>query len=153
RQHQPALMKNPAGFYTDLLPILQDADLAMVNVECVLTDDDLPPLVKDGINLRVPRSMIAGLSEVPFHLACLANNHALDYGVAGRRQTQERLELHRIRTVGAGLCAETAEQASIWQFGTTRLAVVNVAEGEEARTTEGGPGVAALDLSRLREQF
>ena len=152
-EQQRAISENPARFYHDLLPILQDTNLRLVNVECVLTDDDLPPLLKDGINIRLPACMIVGLSAVPFDLACLANNHILDYGAAGLQQTLGLLERYHIQTVGAGLCAATAERASIWQFGSTRLAVVNVAEAEEARSVDGGPGVAALDLARLRTQL
>jgi hypothetical protein len=150
---QQAMIENSLGFYGDLLPIMQGADLAMVNLECVLTDDDLQPIVKDGISIRVPTSAIAGLSIVPFHLACLANNHTFDYGAEGLTKTQELLERHHIRSVGAGLCIEEAEKARILQFGNTRLAVVNVAEGEEARSVNGGPGVASLDLPRLQAQL
>ncbi|TEU22154.1 MAG: CapA family protein [Anaerolineales bacterium] len=150
---EQAIIENPLGFHGDLLPIMQEADLAMVNLECVLTDDDLQPIVKDGIAVQLPTSTIAGLSIVPFHLACLANNHTCDYGIEGLTKTQELLERHHIRSVGAGLCAKEAEKARFFQFGNTRLAVVNVAEGEEGRSLNGGPEVASLDLSRLRGQL
>jgi hypothetical protein len=149
----PALMSDPPGFYGDLLPIMQETDLAVVNLESVLTDDGLQPIMKDGIAIQLPTCAIAGLSIVPFHLACLANNHIFDYGAEGLIKTQELLERHHIRSVGAGLCAEEAERARFLQFGNTQLAVVNVAEGEEARSLNGGPGVASLDLSRLRAQL
>lgn len=150
---EQAIAESPLGFYGDLLPMMQETDLAVVNLECVLMDDDLQPIVKDGIAIQVPTSTIAGLSIVPFHLACLANNHTFDYGVEGLIETQKLLRRHHVQSVGAGLCAEEAEKARILQFGNTRLAVVNVAEGEEARSVNGGPGVASLDLSRLRAQL
>jgi len=150
---EQVIAEDPLGFYGDLLPIMQETDLAVVNLECILTGDDLQHIVKDGIAIQVPTSAIVGLSIVPFHLACLANNHTFDYGVEGLARTQELLERHHIQSVGAGLCAEEAERARIFQFGNTRLAVVNVAEGEEGRSASGGPGVASLDLSRLRGQL
>lgn len=152
-RNQRAIIEDPLGFYGDLLPIMQEADLAVVNLECVLTDDDLQPIVKDGIAMQLPTSAIAGLSVVPFHLACLANNHTFDYGTEGLSKTQELLERHHIRSIGAGLCAQEMEGAKIFQFGNTRLAVVNVAEGEEARSVNGGPWVASLDVPHLRAQL
>jgi hypothetical protein len=151
--HQQAIVENPCGFYGDLLPIIQGADLTIVNLEGVLTDDNLQPIAKDGIILHLPTKTITGLSIVPFHLACIANNHIFDYGTEGLIRTQKILERHHIQSVGAGLCAEEAEKARFFQFGNTRLAVVNVAEGEEARPLNGGPGIASLDLPRLQAQL
>lgn len=152
-EQQRAIIDDPAAFYGGLFPIIQSADLSIVNVECVLSDDALTPIVKDGIHIRVPTTTLPGLSSAPFHLGCLANNHIYDFGVEGLIQTKELLERRQIRTVGAGRSAEEAEQAAMFHFGEVRVAVVNVAEGEEARATNGGPGAGALDLDRLRTQI
>lgn len=151
--HVQAVRHSPAGFYGDLLPVLRDAELAVVNLENVLLDDALQPLVKDGEVMCAPTSAIHGLTGVPFHLACLANNHALDYGREGLTRTMELLAQQGIQCLGAGLSAEAAEAAKIFERGLTRLAVVNVAEGEEARSVDGGPGAASLDLVRLQSQL
>jgi hypothetical protein len=152
-ESRQTLIENPLGLYGDLLPIIQQTDLAVVNLEGVLIDDDLQPIVKDGIAIKIPTDAIAALSSVPFRLACLANNHIFDYGVEGLKKTRELLERHHIQSIGAGLCAHEATEAKCFQFGDTRLAVVNVAEGEEGRSVNGGPGVAPLDLSCLRAQL
>lgn len=152
-EQQRAIIDDPVAFYGGLLPIIQSADLSIVNVECVLSDDALTPIVKDGIHIRVPTTTLPGLSSAPFHLGCLANNHIYDFGVEGLIQTKELLERRQIRTVGAGRSAEEAEQAAMFHFGEVRVAIVNVAEGEEARATNGGPGAGSLDLNRLRTQI
>lgn len=152
-EQQRAIVDDPVAFYGGLFPIIRSADLSIVNVECVLSDDDLTPIVKDGIHIRLPSTTVSALSSVPFHLGCLANNHTYDFGLEGLIQTKELLERRQIRTVGAGRTAEEAEQAAMFHVGEVRVAVVNVAEGEEARATNGGPGVASLDLDRLRAQI
>lgn len=63
-------------------------------------------MVVDGIAMSLPASVVAGLSLVPFHLACMANNHAFDCGVEGLIRTKQLLERHQIRSIGAGLCRE-----------------------------------------------
>jgi poly-gamma-glutamate synthesis protein (capsule biosynthesis protein) len=152
-REQAQTIKDPARFYSDLLPILKEADLAVVNLEGVLSDGELQPIIKDGPVIRLPASLVSGLTLVPFHLACLANNHILDYGSEGLGGTMEVLARHGIQFVGAGLNGEAAEAAKIIEFGPTRLAVINVAEGEECRSVNGGPGAASLDLPRLQQQI
>jgi len=151
--HVTAMLDDPAGFYGDLLPILQDADLAIVNLEAVPLDEDLPPIVKDGPAMRIPTAVVCGLTAAPFHLACLANNHVMDYGRDGLARTMELLTRNGVQCVGAGLNAEAAEAAKVFEVGPTRLAVLNVAEGEEARSVNGGSGAASLDGARLQGQL
>lgn len=152
-EHIQPIVENLSGFYGDLLPVIRQADLALVNLECVLSDRDDEPIVKDGIPLRLPARAVAGLAEVPFQVACLANNHIFDYGKAGLTETLDLLQRHYIQPIGAGLSAEEAKKVGFFQFGDTRLAIVNVAEGEEARSLNGGPGIAPLDLIPLKLQL
>lgn len=148
-----ALLADPAAYYGDVLPVLQKADLAIVNLEGVLGDDHSSPIVKDGMHIGLAAPLTAGLKAVPFHLACLANNHTLDYGPARLGAMQGILAREGIRSLGAGATPEAASAPAFWRFGETRLAVLNVAEGEEARAVNGGPGVAPLDLPALRQQI
>ena len=72
-EQQRAIIDDPEAFYGGLFPIIHSADLSAVNVECVLSDDALTPIVKDGIHIRLSTTTLSGLSSVPFHLGCLAN--------------------------------------------------------------------------------
>ena len=58
---------------------------------------------KSGAVFKGEPELVMGLTAVPFDVACLANNHVLDYGVAGLRETLAVLHRHDIQTVGAGL--------------------------------------------------
>jgi poly-gamma-glutamate synthesis protein (capsule biosynthesis protein) len=151
--HTSAIVQNPSKFYGDLLPILQDANLRVLNLECIITDNDLVPIIKDGETIAVPSSTIKGLTNVPFDLACMANNHTFDFAEEGLFNTLEFLKNKNIKTIGAGLCQEEVEKPAFFNFGKTRVAFVNVAEGEEASSENKNAGVASLNLSRLGSQL
>jgi hypothetical protein len=151
-EHFRAIMRDPMRFYGDLAAVLRDADLAIVNLECVLGNTGRP-VIKDGANLRLPASAVEGLVAAPFHLACLANNHSMDFGPEGLVYTRRLLAERGISSVGAGLNGQEAHQPFMTQVGDVRLAVVNAAEGEEGRSVDDGPGVGDLDQDRLVRQI
>lgn len=158
-QQQITIEENPESFYGDLLPVLRSSNLSIVNLEGVIANTPAQPIIKDGMGLRFPTNIITGLSSVPFHLACLANNHIFDYGVAGLNATLSLLSEKGIQTVGAGLDEITATTPWVDKVGNTRIGVLNIAEGEEARSKNGGPGAASVDkiavtkqLQRLKEE-
>ncbi|HVN53100.1 MAG TPA: CapA family protein [Anaerolineaceae bacterium] len=148
-----SLIIDPVSYYGDLLPILRSGDLAIVNVEGAITDADLLPIQKDGVSIRIPTDLLTGLSVVPFHLACLANNHSFDYGLAGFLSTKKELSRKGINVVGAGETAQETLAPQFFSFGETRFALLNIAEGEEGRFTGGGAGVASLDLVKICAQI
>jgi poly-gamma-glutamate synthesis protein (capsule biosynthesis protein) len=141
------------AYLGDMLPVLRGADLAIMNLECVLADDDTTRISKAGPILRRPTESITTLSSVPFQFACLANNHVFDMGEPGLRATLEALDENRIAHVGAGTSAASARQAVRLRVGSTSLTIINVAEGEEAKSLADGPGVAPLDVDHVRQQI
>jgi len=98
---------NPESVYGDMLPVLRRADLRIVNCECALTSFQ-KPVWKSGAVFKGEPAHVEGLAAVPFEVACLANNHVFDYGVAGFRESLMLLQRSGIRTVGAGLTEEQA---------------------------------------------
>src|SRR5512134_1785792 len=70
---------DPEAVYGDLLPLLRGADLRVVNCECALTRSTRP-VWKSGAVFKGEPAHVRGLTAVPFEVACLANNHVLDYG-------------------------------------------------------------------------
>jgi poly-gamma-glutamate synthesis protein (capsule biosynthesis protein) len=124
----------------------------MINVEGVVGEPSGGFIDKDGPPLRISPDCLSMLSAVPVTVACLANNHTVDYGLDGLAETIERLEHAGLATVGADLDAERAVRPYRVRVSGTSVAVVNIAEGEEARS-RGGYGVAALDLSAASERI
>ena len=138
---------HPEALYGDLLPVLRRADLRIVNLECALTDADTP-VWKSGAVFKGAPEHVLGLTAVPFDVACLANNHVLDYGVAGLRETLRVLDRHDVQTVGAGLTEEEAHAPLTCLSGGSKVHIVNFSEGEDLTASRGGPGVFGWDIAR-----
>lgn len=137
----------PAAVYGDLLPTLREADLRIVNCECALTAAPTPVWKSGSVFKGHPRHA-AGLAVVPFDVACLANNHVLDYGARGLRDTLRVLRRHGIRTVGAGLDAEEAYAPLTMEVAGQVVHIVNISEGEDETASRGGAGVFGWDVAR-----
>jgi poly-gamma-glutamate capsule biosynthesis protein CapA/YwtB (metallophosphatase superfamily) len=138
---------DPESLYGDLLPILRRADLRIVNCECALTAAGKPEW-KSGTVFRGEAAHVEGLAAVPFDVACLANNHVLDYGVAGMRETIRVLRRRGIETVGAGLTGDQAHAPLSLAVGRQAIHIVNISEGEDLTASAGGPGVFGWDVPR-----
>jgi poly-gamma-glutamate synthesis protein (capsule biosynthesis protein) len=141
-------ISEPTSLYNDLLPILRDADLRVVNLEAPLSDRG-SPIPKDGPNHRLPPAAIAGLSVVPIDLACLANNHILDFGPEALRDSLDQLGERGIDTVGAGMSPEDAWRPAIRTISGLTVGIVNFSEGEDGTAAVYGPGVCGWEPDRI----
>ena len=148
RALEPAFSSGHEAVYGDLLPVLRAADLRIVNCECALTAAPRP-VWKSGAVFKARPAHVAGLTAVPFEVACLANNHVFDYGLPGFRETLGVLRRSGIRTVGAGMTfAEASAPLSLTVRGR-RVTVVNFSEGEDLTASAGGPGVCGWEIDLL----
>jgi poly-gamma-glutamate synthesis protein (capsule biosynthesis protein) len=141
----------PAAVYGDVLPLLRDAHLRVVNCECALTRATRA-VWKSGAVFKGAPSHVRGLTAVPFDVACLANNHVLDYGIAGLAETLDVLHRHGIRTVGAGLTEHAACTPLALTVNGVRLHIVNFSEGEDLTSARGRPGVFGWEISRVVDE-
>lgn len=139
---------DPEAVYGDLLPLLRGADLRIVNCECALTGST-KSIWKSGAVFKGEPAHVKGLTAVPFEVACLANNHVLDYGERGLADTLRVLHRNGIRTVGAGLSEREACAPLTVRVNGIRLHIVNFSEGEDLTAARGGPGVFGWDIPRV----
>jgi poly-gamma-glutamate capsule biosynthesis protein CapA/YwtB (metallophosphatase superfamily) len=149
RAFEPLVHFHPEAVYGDLLPALRNADLRIVNCECALTRSTRE-VWKSGAVFKGEPAHAHGLTAVPFDVACLANNHVLDYGVAGLRETLRVLDRAGIRTVGAGLTEKDAHAPLTLTVDGVRIHIVNFSEGEDLTASDGGPGVFGWDIPRVQ---
>ncbi len=147
RAFDPVIRTDPEAVYGDMLPVLRSADLRVVNCECALTSSQ-KHVWKSGSTFKGTPEHVRALTAVPFEVACLANNHILDYGVAGLRESLRVLHRSGIRTVGAGLTEEEAYAPLTLKCRGSKVHIINVSEGEDLSASRGGPGVFGWDLDR-----
>lgn len=112
----------PAEPWAGLEPLLQEADLAVANLEGVLTTRGRP-LDKSYLIRAHP---VAGQTLVAagLDLVTLANNHALDYGQVGLDQTLDTLEGLGITAMGAGRSREQAHRPALFEVRGVRVALL-----------------------------
>lgn len=151
RLFDPIVRRDPGEVYGDLLPVIRDADLRIVNCECALTRSE-KSVWKSGAVFKGVPAHVRGLTTVPFDVACLGNNHTLDYGVAGLRETLNVLHRNGIRTVGAGLTEREAYKPLQLKVAGVDLRIINFSEGEDLTDARGRPGVFGWDIGRVQDE-
>lgn len=111
---------------------LSSADLTLGNLECALTDNPITATATLSHSLPAPVRLYAPtratewLKTAGFDLLGLANNHSLDAGPDGLRQTAETLQAAGLGVVGAGASQEQALQAYLYTHNGVRLAILSV---------------------------
>jgi poly-gamma-glutamate capsule biosynthesis protein CapA/YwtB (metallophosphatase superfamily) len=98
--------------FAEIAPILQKADLAWVNLECVIAEAGQPQKEKPVL-LRAPLAAIECLRRAGVKAVGLGNNHAADFGTDGLREMRTRLEDAGLQPTGAALDRAEAFRARI----------------------------------------
>ena len=84
-----------------ILEYLDKFDFRVMNIEMALTETN-DPIVKCGPNIKASKKAINAINKFNPSLALLSNNHVLDFGEAGLRDTVEVLSKNDIPYIGAG---------------------------------------------------
>lgn len=92
--------------YAHVSGYLQSVDIAAGNLENPVTSRGTPQ--EKQFVFRASPDAVPALAESGFDLLSLANNHSLDYGPEGLKDTAALLDRHGLRYVGAGADAEEA---------------------------------------------
>jgi poly-gamma-glutamate synthesis protein (capsule biosynthesis protein) len=119
----------------------------VVNLECPLTETKTRSR-KAGWHLQARGKSAEFLAALGVDLITLANNHVLDAGEEGLRDTLEACATAGIQTVGAGLSAAEAGRVAYLNRRGRVLAVVNMAERDFSCADASRGGANAFDVVR-----
>jgi len=111
-------------------PILADADITVANLEGTFTEGGTPADKK--YVFRTPPRDAAGLALAGIDVVSLANNHALDFGPEGLRDTIAALDAAGIAHSGAGENDMAARRPAILAVGGLRVAFLSYAATADA---------------------
>lgn len=125
--------------------LLESADLKITNLECPLTKHKIA-ISKTGPALKADPKNILFLKENGFNLVTLANNHIMDFGSEGLKETIHHLEENNIDYVGAGKSSDEIKVVFKIKEGFT-IAIINVCENEWS--TQGREGYKANGFSEV----
>jgi gamma-polyglutamate biosynthesis protein CapA len=126
----------------DVTPLL-DADYVTGNLEQVISDraDELPEADK-LIHLASDRRTAAALADAGFTTLALANNHLMDHGIPGLRDTIAALEEVGLAYAGAGETMDEAARIDHQEHGGLTVATLSFSDayvvGFVARAFQGG---------------
>jgi poly-gamma-glutamate capsule biosynthesis protein CapA/YwtB (metallophosphatase superfamily) len=146
----PIIAARPEAIYGNLLPLLQQTDLRITNLECPLTDGEKQIWKSGSIFKGLPRH-IPGLTIVPVEVVTTANNHVFDYGLEGFTETHRVLAENGVKAVGSGQTGEEARKPLVVDVNGTRLGIVNFSEGEDLTAANNGPGVFGWEVEKAAE--
>ena len=151
------LASNPALVMASIAPVLRRADLAAVNLETAVTNGGAQ--VSKEFVFRAPPSAFAALRDGGVDVASMANNHGMDFGESGLRDSLAAAKRYRFPVIGIGLNARQAYRPFRRTINGQRIAVIGatqVLDDELISAWTAGPhkpGLAsAKDVPRLLQE-
>jgi poly-gamma-glutamate synthesis protein (capsule biosynthesis protein) len=145
RPEQVLARNEPYAVWGELAATLNAHDLKVVDLECPLTPID-DPIAKSGPHLRSQPGCANAIRSGGFDVVSLANNHIMDHGEQGLADTLQACRGAGLRTVGAGMDLEEAQEPVIAEIRGCRLALLAFTEREFSIATESRAGACPLDL-------
>lgn len=150
RRFEELVIHKGEEIFGDSLEIIKSSDFSFLNLECPLTDSKIS-IDKSGPGLKAKKECINSLKS--FTLIGLANNHIMDYGEKGLKDTIDLCESNNIKYVGAGINLEESKKISYVTIKEVTIAVIALAEYEFNQAEENKAGSAPIDLIENYKQI
>lgn len=147
-------------YFAGVKSVLEEADVALVNLECPFTERG-DKLTKK-FNFRARPELVAILKAGSVNAVTLANNHQMDHGAVGLEDTLATLDGAGIAHFGAGTDLTAARRPAVLERNGVKVGLLgyyfqsaaNMLEPRAVFATGSLPGVAGCytDLACVREQ-
>lgn len=134
-----------AVFGKELSEYLIHADYKIFNLEVPLTNK-IKPIAKFGPSLYSNPESINLYRSLGVDLLTLGNNHIMDQGEAGLKDTVAVLDNNSIKHIGAGLNAENAKQPIFFDYFGRSVGVFACTEHEFSVATSYSAGANPFDF-------
>jgi gamma-polyglutamate biosynthesis protein CapA len=92
--------KGVDALFTNITPILKDKVMIVANLEGGFTNFTPKPLNPNNVSFTFDPKIVPELKKLGFTHFSLANNHSLDFGAEGLRQTKEFLDKEDLKYFG-----------------------------------------------------
>lgn len=120
------LRSTPTLVLASIGRVLKPADLAVVNLETAITTRGTP--ASKAFVFRAPPAAFAALRAGGVDVASMANNHGLDYGDEGLRDSLAAARRYRFPVIGVGLDDAQAYRPYRRTIGGQRIAVIGATQ-------------------------
>ncbi|MDH4227443.1 MAG: CapA family protein [Deltaproteobacteria bacterium] len=148
----------PAYPFENVAGILNGADAVIMNLESPLTNHSKTYIEKE-FHIKAPPYAIESVKSASVDVATLANNHMMDFGEPGLRDTLAALDAAGIARAGAGLDSKEARRPAIFEKDGVRVAVLSYsrtyplefyATAKRAGTASGVEANIESDIKKAR---
>lgn len=120
------LLNDPRTSLADLRPYLARADVAMVNLETAITTRGRE--APKAFHFRTTADALGALQAAGVDVVTMANNHAVDYGPTGLKDTLAAVRTSPVPVVGIGADAAQAYAAAYLDVRGVRVAVLGATQ-------------------------
>jgi poly-gamma-glutamate capsule biosynthesis protein CapA/YwtB (metallophosphatase superfamily) len=137
---------------------MRGADVTIVSMDGAIVDNASKVQKRSNPSAALaPPGAIHTLLDAGIDLVTLANEHALDGGLLGLRNTLRVLDAHGIKVAGAGVSDRTASLPAVIEVGETRIGVLAYSDRAPALAATGDHAgiayLAARDHDGLVQHF
>jgi len=151
------LAASPSGMLDAVEPVFSQADIAVVNLETAVTSRGTP--APKEYTFRAPASIFDALRAGGVDVASMANNHGMDYGEAGLRDSLAAARRHDFPVIGIGLDGARAYAPYRTKINGQRVAILGATQVLDDHLISawtagpGKPGLAsAKEVPRLLQE-
>jgi Bacterial capsule synthesis protein PGA_cap len=123
------LLRHPATAFGPITPLLRSADLTLVNLETAVTTGGKPQ--PKFYHFRTNPTAFTALRDAGIDVANMANNHVLDYGRVGLRDTIAAAKRAHFPVLGIGANAAAAWSPYIVTVKGVKIAFLGVSQVAE----------------------
>jgi len=148
------LAADPTAVLDPIAPVLSAADLAVVNLETAVTERG-DPAGKEYV-FRAPPTALTALSAAGVDVASMANNHGMDFGLTGLRDSLAAGRAAGFPLIGIGNDAGEAFRPYVARLRGQLISVIGATQVMDSSLRDawtagdGKPGLAsAYDEDRL----
>lgn len=128
----PNIMRKKAEkYYGNLIEYFKNGDLNITNLETVI-DFKVRLNKKNALRFINKPEILKSLKYINTNLVCLANNHIMDNGYIGLKNTIKNLKKYSVNYVGAGTSYREIYKPFLFKKNNQKIAIINTSEGEEA---------------------
>ena len=143
-------LEEDVDIWGDTTEHLKNSDLVIGNLETTLTDHKVK-LPGKVFNFRLGMKYASILKQIGIDYVSLANNHILDYGIVGAKDTMKVLDSMDIKYSGAG---ENVQKPAVFNIRGQIIHVYSIADHyRDWNVKEMGVGIWYVDVEKPEEVY
>ncbi len=140
--------------FREILEFLKTADINVINLESPFLKNSSYNVLSGSFSFKANPLAVIGLKEAGINLVSLANNHTLNQGEKGIKDTIDILEENNIYFTGAGLNKEAARKPAFIEKNGLKFAFFSYAYPDDySVASEKRAGIANMNIEEMAEDI